>query len=183
MIIRSTSLPALVPRCSRSNVQKPSRLINCSSNAQAEEREDVSTKKGEEDMSPRGLLVSRVRAPRNSEGSGDASASMLPFWRDFPKKSALRCIERMESGSSSSYSFMEVSEFESYIGKEEKEFGYPKDFGDRFELLEQLGKGGYGTVYKARKRHTGEMFAVKVLLNQAHSELVSVRVPMFSACS
>jgi len=66
-------------------------------------------------------------------------------------------------GNSTSYSFMERSRFATYVGKEEKEFGYPRDFEVRYELLEQLGKGGYGTVYKARERQTGEMFAVKVL--------------------
>jgi len=58
---------------------------------------------------------------------------------------------------------MERSRFATYVGKEEKEFGYSRDFEVRYELLEQLGKGGYGTVYKARERQTGEMFAVKVL--------------------
>mmetsp|Transcript_8172 Transcript_8172/g.16821 ORF Transcript_8172/g.16821 Transcript_8172/m.16821 type:complete len:415 (+) Transcript_8172:378-1622(+) len=66
-------------------------------------------------------------------------------------------------GTSTSYSFMEVSKFARHVGNEEKEFGYPKDFDERFELLEQLGRGGYGVVHKARQRHTGDLFAVKVL--------------------
>ena len=33
----------------------------------------------------------------------------------------------------------------------------------RFELLEQLGKGSYGSVFKGRARDTGEIFAIKVL--------------------
>lgn len=69
------------------------------------------------------------------------------------------------SDTSTSNSFMDVPRFARYEvrSKEEKEFGYPTDFDERFELLEQLGRGGYGTVYKARQYHTGELFAVKVL--------------------
>jgi len=34
---------------------------------------------------------------------------------------------------------------------------------DAFELLEMLGKGSYGSVYKGRARSTGELFAIKVI--------------------
>ena len=33
----------------------------------------------------------------------------------------------------------------------------------RFELLEQLGKGSYGSVFKGRARDTGDLFAIKVI--------------------
>ena len=36
-----------------------------------------------------------------------------------------------------------------------------------YELLEPLGKGGMGTVYRARRRATGEMVAVKVMTEDA----------------
>ena len=38
--------------------------------------------------------------------------------------------------------------------------GRPEDL---FELLEQLGKGSYGAVYKARHRPSGTIVAVKVI--------------------
>ena len=34
---------------------------------------------------------------------------------------------------------------------------------DAFELLEILGKGSYGSVYKGRARASGELFAIKVI--------------------
>ena len=40
------------------------------------------------------------------------------------------------------------------------EQGRPEDL---FELLEQLGKGSYGAVYKARHRPSGTVVAVKVI--------------------
>ncbi|MRG92326.1 TOMM system kinase/cyclase fusion protein [Polyangium spumosum] len=36
-------------------------------------------------------------------------------------------------------------------------------FRDRYELLDQLGEGGFGTVYKARQLATGQSVAIKVL--------------------
>ena len=36
-------------------------------------------------------------------------------------------------------------------------------------MLDQLGKGSYGTVYKCKKEATGEEFAIKVLDYQALS--------------
>jgi hypothetical protein len=41
--------------------------------------------------------------------------------------------------------------------------GVEADVADRFELLELLGKGSYGSVYKGRARDTGELFAIKVI--------------------
>lgn len=37
------------------------------------------------------------------------------------------------------------------------------DAGDRFELIEQLGRGGMGVVWKARDRETGEVVALKMI--------------------
>jgi hypothetical protein len=37
------------------------------------------------------------------------------------------------------------------------------DANDAFELLEILGKGSYGSVYKGRARASGELFAIKVI--------------------
>ena len=34
---------------------------------------------------------------------------------------------------------------------------------DAFELLEMLGKGSYGSVYRGRARANGELFAIKVI--------------------
>ena len=39
--------------------------------------------------------------------------------------------------------------------------GTPID--DAFELLEMLGKGSYGSVYRGRARANGELFAIKVI--------------------
>lgn len=43
---------------------------------------------------------------------------------------------------------------------------------ERFELLEQLGKGSYGSVFKARDRQNSQVYAIKVM---AFVEEVSVR--------
>lgn len=34
---------------------------------------------------------------------------------------------------------------------------------NRFELLEQLGKGSYGSVFKGRDRENGQLYAIKVM--------------------
>jgi hypothetical protein len=41
--------------------------------------------------------------------------------------------------------------------------GADVDANDAFELLEILGKGSYGSVYKGRARASGELFAIKVI--------------------
>ncbi|KAB2907958.1 MAG: protein kinase, partial [Ignavibacteriaceae bacterium] len=38
-----------------------------------------------------------------------------------------------------------------------------------YELIEQIGQGGMGVVYKARHIHFGEIFAVKMLWQQFSS--------------
>lgn len=43
------------------------------------------------------------------------------------------------------------------------QLGLPRDFEVRFELLEEIGRGGYGTVFRAEARSTRQEFAVKVI--------------------
>jgi len=40
-------------------------------------------------------------------------------------------------------------------------YGYPRDMEDTYEMLEQLGKGSFGVVYRAVDRNTGDFCAVK----------------------
>lgn len=67
------------------------------------------------------------------------------------------------SGLMNSVSWLETEKYRSYVGKEEAEFGYPRDFDVRYELREEIGRGGYGVVWRARCRQTGNSWAVKVL--------------------
>lgn len=39
----------------------------------------------------------------------------------------------------------------------------PKRIADRYEVIDELGKGGMGTVYRVRHIHTGEQLALKLL--------------------
>ena len=42
-------------------------------------------------------------------------------------------------------------------------YGYPRDFEQHFETLEELGKGSFGVVHRVVNKETGEFFAVKTL--------------------
>ena len=40
----------------------------------------------------------------------------------------------------------------------------PDDENDKYELMELIGKGGYGCVYKARSKESGQLCAIKKLV-------------------
>ena len=42
-------------------------------------------------------------------------------------------------------------------------YGYPRDFEERYESLEEVGKGSFGVVHRVVDKQTGEFFAVKTL--------------------
>ncbi|QDZ20240.1 protein kinase [Chloropicon primus] len=42
-------------------------------------------------------------------------------------------------------------------------YGYPRDFHERYEVLEELGKGSFGVVHRVVDRETGEFYAAKTL--------------------
>lgn len=46
---------------------------------------------------------------------------------------------------------------------------------DRYEVVSLLGRGGFGAVYKAKQRATGQLVAVKVLLNRDSDPMVAAR--------
>jgi len=50
------------------------------------------------------------------------------------------------------------------------EIEIPKCIDDRFDVLEVLGKGGMGTVYKVRDREVGSIFALKLLHQNLQSD-------------
>ncbi|MBX3074529.1 protein kinase [Candidatus Obscuribacterales bacterium] len=50
------------------------------------------------------------------------------------------------------------------------EIEVPKCIDDRFDVLEVLGKGGMGTVYKVRDREVGSIFALKLLHQNLQSD-------------
>jgi serine/threonine protein kinase len=49
------------------------------------------------------------------------------------------------------------------------------DFAGRYEVLEFLGEGGMGTVYKVREVKTNKLFAIKVLKSELSEDPVAVR--------
>ena len=48
--------------------------------------------------------------------------------------------------------------------------------GERYEIIAELGKGGYGVVYRARDRQSGFMVAVKVLHDHVVNEELKLRM-------
>jgi serine/threonine protein kinase len=54
---------------------------------------------------------------------------------------------------------------------------------DAFELLEMLGKGSYGSVYRGRARANGELFAIKVIPLAEGVRLHRPSVQRPSACA
>eukprot|EP00238_Polyblepharides_amylifera_P014149 CAMPEP_0196580708 /NCGR_PEP_ID=MMETSP1081-20130531/30201_1 /TAXON_ID=36882 /ORGANISM="Pyramimonas amylifera, Strain CCMP720" /LENGTH=576 /DNA_ID=CAMNT_0041900663 /DNA_START=686 /DNA_END=2416 /DNA_ORIENTATION=+ len=75
-----------------------------------------------------------------------ATSGDLPMWK-----------------TSGSHSFCETSDFETSIELEDKTFGYPNDFHPRYELIEVIGRGSYGVVWRAKCRQTSLTYAVKIL--------------------
>src|SRR5262245_57704639 len=43
--------------------------------------------------------------------------------------------------------------------------GVVRSFGD-YELLDEIGRGGMGVVYRARDRHSGHLIALKMMLSE-----------------
>src|SRR5687768_8510381 len=47
---------------------------------------------------------------------------------------------------------------------------------DQFELLERIGKGAFGEVWKARNKSSGEIVAIKIIdLDEAEDEIEDIR--------
>lgn len=44
----------------------------------------------------------------------------------------------------------------------DSDLGFPTDFGERYNLTEEIGSGSFGTVYAAEDNKSGESVAVKV---------------------
>ena len=53
--------------------------------------------------------------------------------------------------------------------------------GARYELLEELGRGAHGAVYKAKDHHVGEVIALKVLLGVGDHDLALLRRELSAA--